>query len=97
MFPLTFFTMIFYPPSLTPFILSSYLKEFGFTIPDRAIMVDDIRVRGCGISGIKSVYKTKMGSGHAKPVTVYMDSFHRITLLNILYTCAHLDIRSPLT
>uniref|UniRef100_A0A8D3DEN4 5-oxoprolinase, ATP-hydrolysing n=1 Tax=Scophthalmus maximus TaxID=52904 RepID=A0A8D3DEN4_SCOMX len=44
-----------------------YLKEFGFTIPDRAIMVDDIRVRGCGISGIKSVYKTKMGSGHAKP------------------------------
>uniref|UniRef100_A0A8D3BLT0 5-oxoprolinase, ATP-hydrolysing n=1 Tax=Scophthalmus maximus TaxID=52904 RepID=A0A8D3BLT0_SCOMX len=46
-----------------------YLKEFGFTIPDRAIMVDDIRVRGCGISGIKSVYKTKMGSGHAKPVT----------------------------
>uniref|UniRef100_A0AAQ5YX05 5-oxoprolinase, ATP-hydrolysing n=1 Tax=Amphiprion ocellaris TaxID=80972 RepID=A0AAQ5YX05_AMPOC len=38
-----------------------YLKEFGFTIPDRPIMVDDIRVRGCGKSGIKSVYKTKMG------------------------------------
>uniref|UniRef100_A0A8C4HDM1 5-oxoprolinase, ATP-hydrolysing n=1 Tax=Dicentrarchus labrax TaxID=13489 RepID=A0A8C4HDM1_DICLA len=40
-----------------------YLKEFGFTIPDRPIMVDDIRVRGCGKSGIKSVYKTKMGHG----------------------------------
>uniref|UniRef100_A0A8C2ZQ81 5-oxoprolinase, ATP-hydrolysing n=1 Tax=Cyclopterus lumpus TaxID=8103 RepID=A0A8C2ZQ81_CYCLU len=37
-----------------------YLKEFGFTIPERAIMVDDIRVRGCGKSGIKSVFKTKM-------------------------------------
>uniref|UniRef100_A0A8D0A1F7 5-oxoprolinase, ATP-hydrolysing n=1 Tax=Sander lucioperca TaxID=283035 RepID=A0A8D0A1F7_SANLU len=47
-----------------------YLKEFGFTIPDRAIMVDDIRVRGCGKSGIKSVYNTKMGHGQAKPVTM---------------------------
>ncbi|XP_072234316.1 5-oxoprolinase isoform X2 [Leuresthes tenuis] len=47
-----------------------YLKEFGFTIPDRAIMVDDIRVRGCGKSGIKSVYKPKMGHKQAKPVTM---------------------------
>ncbi|XP_074550133.1 5-oxoprolinase [Halichoeres trimaculatus] len=46
-----------------------YLKEFGFTIPDRPIMVDDIRVRGCGKSGIKSVYKAKTGHGQAKPVT----------------------------
>uniref|UniRef100_A0AAQ5Y3H5 5-oxoprolinase, ATP-hydrolysing n=1 Tax=Amphiprion ocellaris TaxID=80972 RepID=A0AAQ5Y3H5_AMPOC len=46
-----------------------YLKEFGFTIPDRPIMVDDIRVRGCGKSGIKSVYKTKMGHRQAKPMT----------------------------
>nr|XP_015209776.1 PREDICTED: 5-oxoprolinase isoform X1 [Lepisosteus oculatus] len=29
-----------------------YLKEFGFTIPDRPIVVDDIRVRGCGRSGV---------------------------------------------
>uniref|UniRef100_A0A665W2K4 5-oxoprolinase, ATP-hydrolysing n=1 Tax=Echeneis naucrates TaxID=173247 RepID=A0A665W2K4_ECHNA len=48
-----------------------YLKEFGFTILDRPIVVDDIRVRGCGKSGIKSVYKTKLGSHQAKPVTVY--------------------------
>ncbi|XP_030205201.1 5-oxoprolinase [Gadus morhua] len=46
-----------------------YLKEFGFTIPDRAIMVDDIRVRGSGKSGIQSVVKAKMGDGKAKPVT----------------------------
>ncbi|KAF7661762.1 hypothetical protein LDENG_00253540 [Lucifuga dentata] len=47
-----------------------YLKEFGFTIPDRPIMVDDIRVRGCGKSGIKSVYKAKRGRAQAKPVTM---------------------------
>ncbi|XP_041823579.1 5-oxoprolinase [Melanotaenia boesemani] len=47
-----------------------YLKEFGFTIPDRPIMVDDIRVRGCGKSGIKSVHKPKMGQKQAKPVTM---------------------------
>uniref|UniRef100_A0A3B4APS0 Uncharacterized protein n=1 Tax=Periophthalmus magnuspinnatus TaxID=409849 RepID=A0A3B4APS0_9GOBI len=34
-----------------------YLKEFGFTITGRPIVVDDIRVRGCGKSGIKSFFK----------------------------------------
>ena len=29
-----------------------YSTEFGFTIPDRAIIVDDIRVRGTGRSSI---------------------------------------------
>lgn len=48
----------------------SYLKEFGFTIADRPIVVDDIRVRGCGKSGISSVYKSKAGHKPAKPVTV---------------------------
>ncbi|KAK3559078.1 hypothetical protein QTP86_002994 [Hemibagrus guttatus] len=31
-----------------------YMKEFGFTIADRHIMVDDIRVRGSGKSGIRT-------------------------------------------
>ncbi|NXD87695.1 OPLA oxoprolinase, partial [Halcyon senegalensis] len=31
---------------------SRYLVEFGFTIPDRPIVVDDVRVRGTGSSGI---------------------------------------------
>uniref|UniRef100_A0A3Q2NV52 5-oxoprolinase, ATP-hydrolysing n=1 Tax=Fundulus heteroclitus TaxID=8078 RepID=A0A3Q2NV52_FUNHE len=44
-----------------------YLKEFGFTIPDRPIMVDDIRVRGCGKSGINSVHESKTGQRRAKP------------------------------
>lgn len=51
-------------------------------------MVDDIRVRGCGKSGIKSVYKAKMGTGQAKPVTVHGLSYAH-TQLNILYTCKH--------
>lgn len=59
-------------PSLALFLslLPSYLQEFGFTIPDRPIMVDDIRVRGSGKSGIKSVTNTKMGSGILKATTV---------------------------
>ncbi|KAM8880771.1 5-oxoprolinase [Synchiropus picturatus] len=45
-----------------------YMKEFGFTISERPIMVDDIRVRGCGKSGIKSVYESKKNAGDTKPV-----------------------------
>uniref|UniRef100_A0A673XIX5 5-oxoprolinase, ATP-hydrolysing n=1 Tax=Salmo trutta TaxID=8032 RepID=A0A673XIX5_SALTR len=50
-----------------------YLQEFGFTIPDRPIMVDDIRVRGSGKSGIKSVTNTKMGSGILKITKCYFE------------------------
>ncbi|XP_029313101.1 5-oxoprolinase [Cottoperca gobio] len=76
-----------------------YLKEFGFTIPDRPIMVDDIRVRGCGKSGIKSVYKTKMGRGQAKPVTMIKCYFEEGYLDTSVYLweelpCAH-SIQGP--
>uniref|UniRef100_A0A6Q2ZDL2 5-oxoprolinase, ATP-hydrolysing n=1 Tax=Esox lucius TaxID=8010 RepID=A0A6Q2ZDL2_ESOLU len=47
-----------------------YRKEFGFTISDRPIMVDDIRVRGSGKSGIKSVTHTKRGLDVPKATTV---------------------------
>ncbi|KAK4805809.1 hypothetical protein QYF61_000415 [Mycteria americana] len=42
------------PPrrSRCPFLPRRYLVEFGFTIPDRAVVVDDVRVRGTGSSGI---------------------------------------------
>ncbi|XP_054622190.1 5-oxoprolinase isoform X2 [Dunckerocampus dactyliophorus] len=57
-----------------------YLKEFGFTIAGRPIVVDDIRVRGCGKSGIKSAYKPKKGRSQAKPVTktkcYFEDGYH---------------------
>ncbi|XP_022541160.2 5-oxoprolinase [Astyanax mexicanus] len=47
-----------------------YLKEFGFTIADRPIVVDDIRVRGSGKSGIKSVTIAKKGHDSSKPTKV---------------------------
>ncbi|KAL4631017.1 5-oxoprolinase isoform X1 [Arapaima gigas] len=47
-----------------------YLKEFGFTIPDRHIMADDIRVRGSGKSGIKSLTKVKTGRAPPRPTEV---------------------------
>ncbi|NWU98761.1 OPLA oxoprolinase, partial [Upupa epops] len=31
-----------------------YLVEFGFTIPGRAVLVDDVRVRGTGSSGVSA-------------------------------------------
>lgn len=48
-----------------------YLKEFGFTITDRPIMVDDIRVRGSGKSGIMSKVHPKAGQKSPKPIKVF--------------------------
>uniref|UniRef100_A0A671QP07 5-oxoprolinase-like n=1 Tax=Sinocyclocheilus anshuiensis TaxID=1608454 RepID=A0A671QP07_9TELE len=45
-----------------------YLKEFGFTITDRPIMVDDIRVRGSGKSGIRSKVQPKAGQKSPRPI-----------------------------
>lgn len=44
------------------FLDARYLQEFGFTIPNRAIMVDDIRVRGCGHSRTSVIHKTTHSS-----------------------------------
>lgn len=30
-----------------------YLREFGFIIPERPVVVDDVRVRGTGRSGLR--------------------------------------------
>ena len=32
-----------------------YKQEFGFTIPDRSIIVDDVRVRGKGRAGCQNL------------------------------------------
>uniref|UniRef100_A0A8C2GXF7 5-oxoprolinase, ATP-hydrolysing n=1 Tax=Cyprinus carpio TaxID=7962 RepID=A0A8C2GXF7_CYPCA len=45
-----------------------YLKEFGFTITDRPIMVDDIRVRGFGKSGIRSKVQPKAEQKSPSPI-----------------------------
>ena len=38
-------------PSVEAFLeafLKQYKKEFGFTMPNRAVLIDDVRVRGVG-------------------------------------------------
>ncbi|TUD02850.1 5-oxoprolinase [Bagarius yarrelli] len=47
-----------------------YMKEFGFTIADRPITVDDIRVRGSGKSGIRTMTTARTGSQPPKAVQV---------------------------
>lgn len=46
------------------------MKEFGFTITDRPIMVDDIRARGSGKSGIRTTAKAQTGSQPPKVTQV---------------------------
>lgn len=70
-----------------------YLKEFGFTIPGRPIMVDDIRVRGTGKSGMQSQTKVKAGQGSPRPVEVWTEGLgfkiHSISGFN-MPKCRHL-------
>ncbi|XP_007444496.1 5-oxoprolinase, partial [Python bivittatus] len=42
---------------------SRYLREFGFTIPHRAILVDDVRVRGTASSGMNQEEPQPIGEG----------------------------------
>ncbi|MCJ8738120.1 hypothetical protein PDJAM_G00031930, partial [Pangasius djambal] len=47
-----------------------YMKEFGFTIADRPITVDDVRVRGSGKSGIRTAATAQTGSHPPKPTQI---------------------------
>ncbi|XP_075437118.1 5-oxoprolinase-like isoform X2 [Ascaphus truei] len=47
-----------------------YLKEFGFTIPSRAVVVDDIRVRGTGSTGIRCETRIQPSGQPARVETV---------------------------
>ncbi|XP_069771231.1 5-oxoprolinase isoform X2 [Narcine bancroftii] len=46
---------------------SRYMKEFGFVIPERPIMVDNVRVRGCGKSAI-GLERRIQSSGVTAPI-----------------------------
>ncbi|KAI1888866.1 hypothetical protein AGOR_G00173180 [Albula goreensis] len=76
-----------------------YLKEFGFTIPDRTIVVDDIRVRGSGKSGLKSMIRARIGRGPPRPIKVtqcYFDDGYLDTSVYLWdeLSCEH-SIRGP--
>ncbi|KAM3929038.1 5-oxoprolinase isoform 1-T1 [Leptodactylus fuscus] len=47
-----------------------YMKEFGFTIPSRSIVVDDIRVRGTGSTGIRCETRIRPSGRPARVETV---------------------------
>ncbi|XP_031202901.1 5-oxoprolinase isoform X2 [Mastomys coucha] len=48
-----------------------YMREFGFIIPERSVVVDDVRVRGTGRSGLqlKDTPKIQSGPPHVEKVT----------------------------
>ncbi|XP_066572206.1 5-oxoprolinase isoform X3 [Amia ocellicauda] len=67
--------------------MDRYLKEFGFTIPERPIVVDDIRVRGCGRSGVTTQNMTPNKQGPPRVTTVtqcYFDSGYLDTNVYLL-------------
>ncbi|XP_014239641.1 5-oxoprolinase isoform X2 [Cimex lectularius] len=58
--------------------LTRYKAEFGFVIPDRNILVDDIRVRGVGLSKPRKESVMKPSKGKCIPenvVKVYFETF----------------------
>ncbi|XP_065098755.1 5-oxoprolinase [Paramisgurnus dabryanus] len=76
-----------------------YMKEFGFTIADRPIVVDDIRVRGCGKSGIRSEVQIRAGQKSLTSVKVTQCYFEEGYLSTNVYlwedlTCDH-SIQGP--
>ncbi|KAM8966221.1 5-oxoprolinase [Pelodytes ibericus] len=73
---------------------SRYVTEFGFTIPSRAIRVDDIRVRGTGSTGIHCESKIQPSGLPARLETVtkcYFEDGYKDTNVYLLedLTCEH--------
>ncbi|XP_076810904.1 5-oxoprolinase-like [Clavelina lepadiformis] len=64
-----------------------YKKEFGFTIPGRDIIVDDVRVRGIGLSGIEDhalVAPSDKPPRVEKVVSSYFDGGHLDTRVHLM-------------
>ncbi|XP_048473496.1 5-oxoprolinase [Rhincodon typus] len=73
---------------------SRYMKEFGFVIPDRPIIVDDIRVRGCAKSAFKKEQKMKCSGREPRVETVvkcYFDEGYLDTAVYLMedLSCDH--------
>ncbi|XP_059496707.1 5-oxoprolinase isoform X3 [Stegostoma tigrinum] len=73
---------------------SRYMKEFGFVIPDRPIIVDDIRVRGCAKSAFKKEQKMQCSGREPRIETVvkcYFDEGYLDTAVYLLedLSCDH--------
>ncbi|XP_059827580.1 5-oxoprolinase [Hypanus sabinus] len=73
---------------------SRYLKEFGFVNLERPVIVDDIRVRGCGKSGIGSEQRVTSSGRPARmetEVKCYFDDGYLDTAVYLLeeLSCDH--------
>ncbi|PIO23846.1 hypothetical protein AB205_0014510 [Aquarana catesbeiana] len=71
-----------------------YMKEFGFTIPSRPIVVDDIRVRGTGSTGIRCESRIKPSGQPArieKVTKCYFEEGYKDTHVYLLeeLSCDH--------
>ncbi|KAK7866095.1 hypothetical protein R5R35_011613 [Gryllus longicercus] len=67
--------------------LQRYQCEFGFTLPNRPIIVDDIRVRGVGKSLIHTEEEVASADGppkEAKMVRVYFENGYHLTNVYLL-------------
>lgn len=51
---------------------SRYKTEFGFTIDERPVIVDDIRVRGIAKTGIQTTKTLPAATSPATSVTVHL-------------------------
>ncbi|XP_048338634.1 5-oxoprolinase [Sphaerodactylus townsendi] len=64
-----------------------YLQEFGFTIPSRAVLVDDIRVRGTATSGLgqeEPVPASKAAARVEKVTRCYFEGGYQDTCIYLL-------------
>ena len=59
------------------YVFSSYKREFGFVIPSRDIVVDDVRVRGIGQSHVNLDHVIPDCTGPPTPALVRCDG-HRL-------------------
>lgn len=57
-----------------------YMREFGFVIPERPVVVDDVRVRGTGRSGLRLEDTPKAKNGPPR-----VDKVGGITVLVLLH------------
>ena len=52
-------------PNFEPLFLENYKREFGFLIPDRALVVDDVRVRA--VAKVKPAPRPQIAGGSSSP------------------------------
>ncbi|XP_071092367.1 LOW QUALITY PROTEIN: 5-oxoprolinase-like [Haliotis cracherodii] len=79
--------------------LNRYNTEFGFTLKDRAVVIDDIRVRGVGRSHAASDVAVKEAAGDAKPRRMtscfFEDGFHDTSVYHMDDITAGHVIKGP--